>query len=231
VPLVVDGIYLRYRRSVSQAARKGVLLVAVGVREGGGFDVLDWRGAFAETTEDYEELLTQLWRRGLESVELIVSDGLPAVVSAGADGVSSGAASAVPGALVPPSGGLDARFPWFQRRKFRREFWWIWMRRTKCKRASGPGDFVPAGAARLRRWSRSFRRNGHQVLAFFAFPAPWRHRLRTTKSGRGWFKHLRRYLSRFPGCRNAEHSEQVLGCFLLAAEQNAPLRSPMTEAP
>jgi len=33
-------------------------------------------------TEDYEELLTQLWRRGLESVELIVSDGLPAVVSA-----------------------------------------------------------------------------------------------------------------------------------------------------
>jgi hypothetical protein len=24
---------------------------------------------------------------------------------------------------------------------------------------------------------------------------------------------------RFPGWRNAEHSEQVLGCFLLAAEQ------------
>jgi len=33
--IVVDGIYLRYRRSVSQRARKGVLLVAVGVREGG----------------------------------------------------------------------------------------------------------------------------------------------------------------------------------------------------
>jgi uncharacterized protein HemY len=43
--------------------------------------------------------------------------------------------------------------------------------------------------------------------------------LRTTNLGEGWFKHLRRYLSRFPGCRNAEHSEQVLGCFLLAAEQ------------
>jgi len=58
-----------------------------------------------------------------------------------------------------------------------------------------------------------------RVLAFFAFPAPWRHRLRTTNLGEGWFKHLRRYLSRFPGCRDAEHSEQVLGCFLLAAEQ------------
>jgi transposase-like protein len=34
--IVVDGIYLRYRRSVSSAARKGVLLVAVGVREAGG---------------------------------------------------------------------------------------------------------------------------------------------------------------------------------------------------
>ena len=57
-----------------------------------------------------------------------------------------------------------------------------------------------------------------EVLAFFAFRAQRRHRLRTTNLGEGWFKHLRRYLSRFPGCRNAEHSEQVLGCFLLAAE-------------
>jgi len=57
-----------------------------------------------------------------------------------------------------------------------------------------------------------------EVLSFFNFPAQWRHRLRTTNLGEGWFKHLRRYLSRFPGCRNAEHSEQVLGCFLLAAE-------------
>jgi len=57
------------------------------------------------------------------------------------------------------------------------------------------------------------------VLAFFTFPAHWRHRLRNTNLGEGWFKHLRRYLSRLPDCHNAEHSEQVLGCFLLAAEQ------------
>jgi transposase-like protein len=58
-----------------------------------------------------------------------------------------------------------------------------------------------------------------QVLAFFAFPAPWRHRLRSTNLGEGWFRHLRRCLSRIPGSRNAEHSEQILGCFLLGAEQ------------
>src|SRR5260370_36798554 len=50
--IVVDGIYLRYRRSVTQAARKGVLLVAVGVREGGGFEVLDWRAASAGNHAD-----------------------------------------------------------------------------------------------------------------------------------------------------------------------------------
>ena len=55
-----------------------------------------------------------------------------------------------------------------------------------------------------------------QVLAFFAFPAPWRRRLRTTNLGEGWFRDLRRCLSRFPGSRNAEHSEQILVCSLLA---------------
>jgi hypothetical protein len=34
----------------------------------------------------------------------------------------------------------------------------------------------------------------------------------------GWFKHLRSYFRRFFRSRNAEHSEQVRGCFLLPAE-------------
>jgi hypothetical protein len=106
--LVLDGVYLHYRRSVSQTARKGVLLVAVGVREGGGFEVLDWRGAEAETTADYEELLTQLWRRGLQAVELIVSDGVSAVRSAAQTVLSGGPAPAVFGPLVPPTRSADA---------------------------------------------------------------------------------------------------------------------------
>jgi transposase-like protein len=73
--LAVDGIYLRYRRSAESQARKGVLLVAVGVREGGGFEVLEWMAAAAETSQAYEELFTRLWRRGLEQVELVISDG------------------------------------------------------------------------------------------------------------------------------------------------------------
>jgi putative transposase len=216
--IVVDGIYLRYRRSVTQAARKGVLLVAVGVREGGGFEVVDWRAASAETTEDYEELFTRLWKRGLETVDLIVSDGLMAILSA--------AQTVYPAArqqrcLAHWFRNLEALTPplaWFQRRKFRREFWWIWDAENEAQAR----DWARRFCARWR-WSApemvdKFRVELEGVLAFFAFPAHWRHRLRTTNLGEGWFKHLRRYLSRFPGCRNAEHSEQVLGCFLLAAE-------------
>jgi len=79
---VVDGIYLRYRRSVSQAARKGVLLVAVGVREGAA--LMCWTGEerLRKPPKTTKSCLRSCWRRGLESVELIVSDGLPAVVSA-----------------------------------------------------------------------------------------------------------------------------------------------------
>jgi putative transposase len=216
--IVVDGIYLRYRRSVSQPGGKGVLLVAVGVREGGAFEVLDWRAAAAESTEEYEELLTRLWKRGLETVELIVSDGLTAIVSA--------AQTVYPAArhqrcLTHWFRNLEAltpRFTWLERRKFRREFWWIW----EAENEAQARDWARRFCARWR-WSapemvEKFQFELEQVLAFFAFPAQWRHRLRTTNLGEGWFKHLRRYLSRFPGCRNAEHSEQVLGCFLLAAE-------------
>jgi transposase-like protein len=216
--IVVDGIYLRYRRSVSQPGRQGVLLVAVGVREGGDFEVLDWRAASAETTQDYEELRTRLWKRGLETVELIVSDGLTAIVSA--------AQMVYPAArhqrcLAHWFRNLEALTPplaWLERHKFRREFWWIW----DAENETQARDWARRFCARWR-WAapemvEKFQIELEEVLAFFAFPAAWRHRLRTTNLGEGWFKHLRRYLSRFPGCRNAEHSEQVLGCFLLAAE-------------
>lgn len=44
-------------------------------------------------------------------------------------------------------------------------------------------------------------------------------KLRTSNLAEGFFRHLRCYLSRFPGCVDAAYSEQVLDCFLLAAER------------
>lgn len=219
VALVVDAIHLRYRRRADRAARAGVLLVAVGVRGNGTFAVLDWLAAPQETTEAYERLFTRLWQRGLEQVQLIVSDGAEAVVSA--------MAVVYPRALHQLClahwfRNLEAwtpRLRWEQRRKLRREFWHLW-------------DALDAGE--LRRWARrfcarwrfwapemvaKFQEEFSRVLAYLRMPARWRHRLRTTNLAEGFFRHLRRYLSRFPGCVDPAHSEQVLGCYLLAAER------------
>ena len=217
--LVLDGIYLRYRRQVRCPTRQGVLLVAVGVREGGSFDVLDWRAAPGETVDAYQALLNRLWARGLEQVELIVSDGAEAILRA-AQIVYPGARHQL--CLAHWFRNLEAltpRLAWFQRRKFRREFWWIWEAENQTQARQWARRFCARWRWAAPEMVEKFQLEFPRVLAFFAFPSRWRHRLRTTNLGEGWFRHLRRYLSRFPGCRDGEHSEQVLGCFLLAAEQ------------
>src|SRR5580692_7268330 len=217
--LAVGGIYLRYRRSAESQARKGVLLVAVGVREGGGFEVLDWMAAEAETSQAYEELFMRLWRRGLEQVELVISDG--------AEGAASAAGVVYPAAAhqlclahwFRNLEGLTPRLQWWQRRKFRREFWWIFEAEQETQLRKWAGSF----ARRWRFWApemvQKFQQELPRVLAYLRFPRYWRHRLRTTNLAEGFFRHLRRYLGRFPGCVDAVHSEQVLGCYLLAAER------------
>jgi transposase-like protein len=88
-------------------------------------------------------VFTRLWQRGLERVELIVSDG--------AEGAVRGAATVYPGAahqlclahwfrlLEDLTRDLDKA----RRRKFRREFWWIWEADDETQ---------------LRRWAASFGR-------------------------------------------------------------------------
>jgi putative transposase len=196
-----------------------VLLVAVGVREGGGFEVLDWQAAREETLDDYERLFNRLWGRGLQRVELIVSDGERGAL---------GAAQIVyPQALhqlclahwFRNLESVTPGFRWFQRRKFRREFWWVWEAENEKQARRWARRFCARWRWAAPEMVEKFQAELPQVLAFFTFPALWRHRLRTTNLGEGWFRHLRRYLSRFPRCQDAAHSEQVLGCFLLAAEK------------
>jgi len=219
VALVVDGIYVRYRRSLGDGPRQGVLLVAVGVRPDGRFQVLDWLAAPAETAEAYERLFMRLFERGLDEVALIVSDG--------ADAITAAAALVYPHAahqlclahwfrlledLTPP---LDQA----RRRKFRREFWWIWEADDESQLRHWAASFC----RRWRFWApqmvEKFKAELHRVLAYLRWPARWRHRLRTTNLAEGFFRHLRRYLGRFPGCVTPAHSEHVLGCFILACEQ------------
>lgn len=219
VALVVDGVYVRYRRCFHDGPRQGVLLVAVGVRANGTFQVLDWRAAPSETAEAYERLFLRLFERGLEEIALIVSDGADAIT----------AASAV---VYPRAAHQLCLAHWFRlledltpaldqtrRRKFRREFWWIW-------EADNESQLRQWAASFGRRWQfwapqmvEKFKAELHRVLAYLRWPPRWRHRLRTTNLAEGFFRHLRRYLGRFPGCVDPAHSEHVLGCFILACEQ------------
>lgn len=217
--LVVDGVHLRYRRRADRAAQPGVLLVALGVQRNGRFQVLDWLAAPSETTEAYEQLFHRLFQRGLETVEMIVSDGLDSITGA-AQIVYPAAAHQL--CLVHWFRNLQAETPPLerrQRRKLRREFWWLWEADDERQLRLWSASFC----RRWRFWApqmvEKFQAELHRVLAFLRWPLEWRHRLRTTNLAEGFFRHLRRYLSRFPGCRDAAHSEQVLGCYVLAAEQ------------
>jgi putative transposase len=217
--LVVDGIHHGCRRSAGHSARSGVLLVAVGVRPGGAFEVLDWLAAPAETTEAYEQLLTRLFQRGLEEVELVVGDGCEAIGSAAAMVYPRARHQLCLAHWFRNLEALTPRLSWWQRKKLRREFWWIWEAQDERQAREWARRFCARWRWTAAQMVEKFQAEFHRVLAFFAFPAAWRHRLRTTNLGEGWFKHLRGYLRRFPGCRDGAHSEQVLGCFLLAAEQ------------
>jgi transposase-like protein len=161
----------------------------------------------------------RLFQRGLDEVALIVS--------AGADAIAAAAALVYPTAAPPL-----CLAPWFRlredltpsldatrRRKFRREFWWIWEAEdeTQLRR------WASSVARRWQFWAprrvEKFKAELPRVLAYVRWPARWRHRLRTTHLAEGFFPHLRRYLGRFPDCLDLAHSEHVLGCFISACEQ------------
>ena len=155
--LVVDGVWVHYRRSPRRRQRSGVLLVAIGLDWGGGFRVLDWEVAEAESTEAYATLFQRLYERGLEEVPLIVADGCGSVPTA--------AQIVYPMAQLQPclrhwAQGLHALLyqrTWHQRRRFRQDFWWIYEAESVEQAERWALHFV-------RRWARRARHSA-RVLA------------------------------------------------------------------
>jgi transposase-like protein len=123
--LVVDAVWVHYRRSPRRRTRSGALLVAVGVEFGGSFRVLDWQVAKGEVRETYQALFQRLYERGVEEVPLIMADGCGSVRPA--------AAIVYPQAQLQPClrhwlknlEGLLQKHTWLHKRHLRRDFWWI----------------------------------------------------------------------------------------------------------
>jgi putative transposase len=216
---VVDGVYLRYRRCLHDGPRAGVLLVAVGVRADGSFQVLDWLAAPQETAEAYERLFLRLFMRGLEEVALIVSDGAVAITAAAAMAYPTAAHQLCLAHWFRSLEDLTPALDDARRRKFRREFWWIWEADEEAQLRRWAASFCRRWQFWAPQMAEKFKAELDRVLAYLRWPARWRHRLRTTNLAEGFFRHLRRYLGRFPGCVDPTHSEHVLGCFILACAQ------------
>jgi len=217
--LVVDAVWVHYRRGPRRRARLGALLVAIGVEWGGGFRVLDWQVADAEDAEAYRALLGRLYERGLEEVPLIVADGCGSVRAA--------AEVVYPQAQLQPClrhwlrnlEPLLHQRSWLHRRRLRRDFWWIYEAESVEQAQRGALHF-------LRRWARSepdfvqqFWQGFEASVTFLKSGLrTWSYRLKTTNLADGFFRNLRRFLGRFPGFVSPEHSERALGLYLLGAD-------------
>jgi putative transposase len=109
--LFLDGVSLRVRRPTG---RKQVqMLVAYGIRQDGSRHLLAFLRSQGEGQADWEALLQDLYRRGLEgrALQLILTDGCVGFGGGDSHGVSAGAASALLGAqdAQPPGEGAEMR--------------------------------------------------------------------------------------------------------------------------
>lgn len=217
--LVVDAVWVHYRRGARCRARSGCLLVAIGVEWGGAFRVLDWQVGEAEDAEAYTTLLGRLYERGLEEVPLIVADGCGSVRAA--------AQVVYPQAQLQPClrhwlqnlESLLHKRSWLHRRRLRRDFWWIYEAESVEQAQRWALHFV-------RRWARSeplfvqqFWQGFDASITFLKVGLrTWSYRLKTTNLAEGFFRNLRRFLGRFPGFTSPQHSQRALGLYLLGAQ-------------
>jgi len=208
--LAVDGIYGRYCR-----AGDAVLVVAMGVRWNGTFDVLDWQAGQSESADLLEGLLDRLYRRGLTTLKLLVCDG-------------AGALQAAREIVYP-----DAQFQlclWHwgrtlrrhvgsqEQRRFVRDYWEVYDGLDRQEVLARARRFRRRWAPRAPRAVEEFRLRMPETIGYLQFPERWRHRVRTVNLADGFFRNFRRFFNRFPGFQDEAHLSRTMGLYLLGAK-------------
>lgn len=212
--LVVDGVWGKQRKG-----KKQVLLVALGVLADGRFEVLDWQAADSESGSAYEGLLNRLYARGLETVELIVGDEVGALPGA-ADLVYPQAERQVClYHLQQTLARLLRDRSWLHQLRFRRAYWRIFDAETVAEAKRKLGRFCQLWQEKEPPMVAALRTRSTHLFCYFRFPEEWRHRARTTNLGENFFRHFRRFLSRFPGWEDQDHAERILATYLLSQEE------------
>jgi putative transposase len=77
--LILDGIVMKRKTGAGMVARP--VLVALGLREDGKKEVIDYRLARSESGPEWETFLTDLRRRGLTGMDVICADGGQGLIS------------------------------------------------------------------------------------------------------------------------------------------------------
>jgi len=214
VALVLDGVWFKRRKG----RKRMVLLVAIGVRVDGGFEVLDWEGSASESASSYERLLTRLYLRGLEEVELISSDEAQGIWEAVDMVYPLSKKQICLWHLQRRLEGMLSRRDFSYRREFRRAYWWIF-------EAEDLREARERFEAFLGQWRkepevvRALRMREGRLFEYLRLPYWWRKRVRTTKGGENFFRHLRTFLGRFPGFKDEGHLECAFATYLLSQRE------------
>ena len=108
---------------------------------------------------------------------------------------------------------------WTARRKFRTKYWRLFDADTANEVKRKPGRFAREWEKNEPEMVAALKTRGERLFQYFRFPEDWRHRLRTTNLGENFFRHFRRFLSRFPGWENEDHAEPILATYLLSREE------------
>ena len=212
--LVVDGVWGKQRKG-----KKQVLLVALGVLADGRFEVLDWEAAEAESAAAYERLLGRLYQRGLETVELMVADEAASITSAAEMVYPQAERQVCLYHLQQTLVRLLRERSWIAAQRFRRAYWRIFDAETVAAAKRKLGRFCQLWQGKEPEMVAALQTRTNAIFRFFRFPEQWRHRVRTTNLGENFFRHFRRFLSRFPGWEDEDHAERILATYLLSQEE------------
>jgi len=208
--VAVDGLYGRYR-----CASEAVLVVAMGVRWDGTFEVLDWQAGQSESADLLEGLLDRLYRRGLTSLKLLVGDGAGALQAA-REIVYPGADFQL--CLWHLGRTLKRGLAMAEQRRFTRDYWEVYNGLDRREVRSRARRFVRRWKSIAHQGIETFRAHFEQTLGYLQFPPQWRHRVRTVNLAEGFFRNFRRFFNRFPGFQDEAHLSRSMGLYLLGAK-------------
>ena len=212
--LIVDGVHGRYR-----GRKRGVCLLAIGVDDQGKAHVLDWLGASSEGARWYRRLFRRLKQRGLQHLEVLVSDDGSGIVSAAQDVWPEGFSHQL--CLWHFSHEIEqclVKRSWLHIRRFLRDYWEIFDALEMDEALTRWEAFVQKWSAQEPQAVKHMQRKRQKLLVYLGYPHTWRHRIRTVNLAEGFFSRLQRMLCRYPGWVNEDHIGFVVGLFLLGSQ-------------